>query len=377
VNAPADPKRLTTAASVAADVAEGGALSEQLDRPLAPVAATMSAPGYGRFVAAVLCGCGALLAAVLALNIVVDPFAAAGTGLVTPAVETDRWVKLDLIEHLRRSPEIVILGSSRARQAEPKFVEALTGHTAFNAAVGGGSAADAWVMTRYVGDRFPHAKQRYIWYVDAGIATNGINPQLEEDPRARRYLAGKDVHFTLADIGTYLGTQATFASFRVFRACVLDTCKTSIRYLPDGGIAAPTLHYLPEHARSLKASIDRLISAVLSAPKRQVRVDPARYEFFEKALAFMNAHGARPVIVINPIHPRVLAALRRRGFPRWKASLRYLRALHRRFHFVVVNCQDIRRWGGSAEDWSNATHVNRRNMRRMLRYVVAHSHALR
>jgi hypothetical protein len=48
--------------------------------------------------------------------------------------------------------------------------------------------------------------------------------------------------------------------------------------------------------------------------------------------------------------------------------------LQRRFRFVVVNCQDIRRWGGTAQDWSNATHVNRRNMRRMLRYVVAHSH---
>ena len=35
--------------------------------------------------------------------------------------------------------------------------------------------------------------------------------------------------------------------------------------------------------------------------------------------------------------------------------------------------QDIRKWGGSEYDWSNATHVNRANMRRMLRYIVAQS----
>jgi predicted MFS family arabinose efflux permease len=30
-------------------------------------------------------------------------------------------------------------------------------------------------------------------------------------------------------------------------------------------------------------------------------------------------------------------------------------------------------WGGNASDWTNAKHVDRLNMRRMLRYIVAHS----
>ena len=37
------------------------------------------------------------------------------------------------------------------------------------------------------------------------------------------------------------------------------------------------------------------------------------------------------------------------------------------------DCEDIHKWGGTDSDWTNATHVNRANMRRMLRYVVAHS----
>src|SRR5438105_6448008 len=109
--------------------------SERLERPLEPAVATVEATGYGRFVAASLCACGGLLAAVFVLNVLIDPFAAAGTGLVIPAVETDRSVKLNLIQQLGRSPGIVILGSSRARQAEPSFLSRITRHTAFNAAV--------------------------------------------------------------------------------------------------------------------------------------------------------------------------------------------------------------------------------------------------
>jgi hypothetical protein len=329
--------------------------------------------GHGRFVAAALAACLALLGGAFALNVLVDPFAIAGTGLLPTAVEADRSIKLNLIQQLRRGPEIVILGSSRARQAEPSILRRITGETVFNAAVTGGTAADAWVMSRYVTERFPHEPHRYIWFVDTGIATNGINPQLEEDPRAKRYLAGKSLDFTLGDVSTYIGPDASLASWHVIRACVLGTCKTKLRYLPDGAIAAPTLKYLPEHARSLRKSVAAALASIRAHPLRTPNTSPAKFKFFEQTIAYMNGHGTRPVIVLNPIYPSILAELRRQGFVKRKASLAYLRRLQRRLDFVVVDAQDIRRWGGSAKDFTNATHVNRRNMRRLLRYIVSHS----
>ena len=44
-----------------------------------------------------------------------------------------------------------------------------------------------------------------------------------------------------------------------------------------------------------------------------------------------------------------------------------------RHKLVVVDCQDIGKWGGTADDWTNATHVDQANMRRMLRYIAGHS----
>jgi hypothetical protein len=347
--------------------------AEKLERPLEPGVASLQATGYAKFVVATAGTCLALLAAALTLNVLVDPFAIDGIGLLPTAVEADRSIKLNLIQHLQRSPDIVLLGSSRARQAEPSFLSQITGETAFNAAVTGGTAADALVMARYVTDRFPRESHHYIWFVDAGIATKGINPQLAQDPRAKRYLAGKGVNFTLADVGTYIGPQASLASWRVLDKCFLHTCKARLRYLPDGAIARPTLKYLPEHAASLQNSIAHLVAAVRRHPPRNPNTNPDRYRFFEQAIAFMNAHGIRPVIVLNPIHPKVLAELRKHGFAQRKASLAYLHALHRRYHFILVDGQDIRRWGGSPQQFTNATHINRRNMRRLLRYIVAHS----
>src|SRR5919201_407778 len=261
----------------------------------------------------------------------------------------DRATKLTLIEKLARNPEIVILGSSRAREAEPSLLQALTGHRGFNAAVTGGTAADGWVVTRLIAGRFPRGRRRYLLFVDAGIATNGVPPDLAADPRARRYLPED--------------SPASSNGCRVSRT----------RYRPDGSIAHHYQRPRAQRARILARSVAALVARIREHPPRPGPIDPRRYVYFERTIAFMNSQGARPVIVLNPIHPRVLAELERYGFPKRAAALRYLAQLRERLDFVVVDCEDIRRWGGSAAHFENATHIDVVNMRRLLGHVVAHS----
>jgi hypothetical protein len=332
---------------------------------------------HSRFVTGFLAACLSVLATVLAFNIVIDPFALAGTGIVPTAVEPDRSVKLDLIQKLKRGPETLILGDSRGRQAEPAFLRQLTGHGGFNAAVTGGSAPDAWVFVRDIADRFPHQRRRYIWFTSVGLASSIVLPQLAQDPRARRYLRG-GAGFGLGDVKTYLSTDATKASWRVFRKCVLGSCRSYIGYHADGSLTNQSLHYLPEHAKSLRRSVARRIAQARASRTTlaQARADinaPGRFSYFDRMLEFMNRRGEVPVIVLNPVYPRLLAELEKKGYPGRRATLEKVAQLHKRFRFVFVDCQDIRRWGGNARDWSNATHVNRANMRRMLRYIVAYS----
>jgi hypothetical protein len=260
----------------------------------------------------------------------------------------DRLTKLTLIERLYRNPEILILGSSRARTAEPSFLQRLTGRTGFNAAVTGGTAGDAWVMTRYTADRFRRVPRRHLWFVDIAIATNGLNPELVIDPRARRYL-GED------------GRAGTAA------------CRLNSLYLADGSIAHRVSSSRRDRASVLAKSVASTVANIRLHPPQARSIDPRRYVYFERTIAFMNRHGSRPVIVVNPIHPRVLAELEKYGYPARETARTYFDQLRRRLDFIVVDCQDTRAWGGSASHFVDATHVDRVNMRRLLAYVVDHS----
>jgi len=321
-----------------------------------------------------------LLAAVLAINITIDPFALAGSGVVPTAVESDRSIKLTLLEKLKRGPEVLILGSSRSRQAEPSYVQKLTGHSGFNAGVTGGTSADEYVFVRLAASLFPHQKRRYIWFTDVGLASAGVNPQLANDRRARGFLPG-GANFDLGDVGTYLSTDATKASWRVFKKCVLATCTSRINYYADGSLTNQSLRYLPERAKSLRTSVEKLVASVgrthrTLAQARKDLAQPGRYYYFERALQFMNQRGEVPVIVLNPVYPTVFKELNKYGYAAKKASMEVLANFQKRYRFVFVDAQDIRKWGGTDYDWSNATHVNRANMRRMLKYIVAHSHGV-
>jgi len=288
----------------------------------------------------------------LALSVIVVPLALAGTDRVAIPLENNRSIKLDLIERLRRSPDILILGSSRARHAEPAYLQKLTGRTGFNAAVTGGGAPDAWVMSHCLADRFPAKKQRYLWFLSVGIAGDTIHPQLAGDARSQKYLS---------NTGRGCRDRSGLGAPAVKR------------YLPDGSINMASLPYVSERAKRLRLqkSVAKLIASIRQNPPTPSPAPPRVH--FERTLEYMNRHGARPVLVLNPIYPTVLAELEKYGFPGRQAAFEYLDGLRARFDFVLVDCQDISRWGGSPEDFTSATHVNRTNMRRMLVYIAANS----
>jgi hypothetical protein len=350
--------------------------SERLHRNLTPAIAEIGdTRGFFRYAVAALVALAVALCAIFMFNAIVDPLSLIGWRIVPPAVEADRSIKLDLIDRLKKNPQVVVLGSSRSRQAEPKFIQGLTGlKNGFNAGVTGGDSTDAWVMVQNIAARFPHARRAYIWFVDYKLASNGINPQLAEDPHSRPYLGGQSVRFSLADVGTYLGFQATDASYRVVKACMEGRCGAkNVLYNADGSLKGAALRLLPEDAPSLTKDVAEKMAAVKFQSPTLPRFKNSQLSYFEKSLAYMNAHGATPVIVLNPIYPSVYQLLQKRHSQRDAEALAELQKLQKQYHFVVVDGSNIHDWGGKAKWFNNATHINRLNMRLLLTYVVAHS----
>lgn len=260
----------------------------------------------------------------------------------------DRLTKLELIQHLRRSPDILILGSSRARVANPSTVTQLTRRSAFNAGVKGGAAADEYVFARVLAKRFPHARPAYLIFTDVGIAGDGVNPELADEPLAR----------------PYLGADASSDK---------TTCVPNGFYTKDGAIAYSAGLSASQRAARVAQGVAQALPKIDARGSAKVTINPAGTTYFQRLLAFANKHGATPVIVLNPIYPTVLAEHLKFGFPEQQAAETYLAWLHKRYRFVVINCEDITTWGGTTSDFFNYDHVDRANMDRMLAYVVAHS----
>jgi len=284
---------------------------------------------------------------------------ASGTALASPRSNPnpascsdhgDRFTKMQLLENLPQAPHILILGSSRARPAMPPLVASLTRGPAFNAGVHGGNASDEYVFAKLLAQRFPAAHPAYLIFVDVGIAIDAVNPELADQPLAR----------------PFLGADASSET---------STCIDNHGYTAWGGLTASE----PSKAQRLAKVAAGLPSALAGIPadaKRGHHIDPARTTYFQKLLALANAQGATPVVVLNPIYPKVLAARRKYGFPELKAANVYLAWLHARYKFVSLNCEDIRTWGGTAYDFSSIDHIDRYNMNRLLTYVVAHSNGV-
>jgi hypothetical protein len=268
---------------------------------------------------------------------------------------TDRSIKLDLIAKLKRGPQILVLGDSRGRQAEPSYLRRLTGHSGFNAAVMGGTAPDAWVFIRYTADRFPGERRRYIWFVSWGLAGDIPDPRTEADPRGAHYLQ---------EVEAYLDNQPLKVAWPKH---------PFTGYRADGGLAGKAWPPSDAHVRKVKAEAAAIVAHIRQHPPTTPHYGAKRFQLFEHLLAYVNGRGERPVIVFNPLYPTVYAELQRLGDPVMTSSLDYLHSLRGRYDFVVVNCENIHACGGNGADWANATHVNRFNMQRMLRYVVAHS----
>src|SRR5437879_4060201 len=94
----------TPAAQVTGSVADPTE-SERLHRNLTPaIAEVENGRAFLRYAVATVAALAVALSAVFMFNAIVDPFSFIGWRIVPPAVETDRSIKLDLIEKLKVNP---------------------------------------------------------------------------------------------------------------------------------------------------------------------------------------------------------------------------------------------------------------------------------
>lgn len=359
----------------------------------APCPVVDEPPGAARgFVAVVLVVAVGLLCAVGAVNAVVDPYASLGTQIVAPMVWSDRGEKVDLFEALDRPPEIVVLGSSRAMKLEPAYLERRTGRPGFNFAVSDGKAPDAFAVASYAHDHSQGVRQDYVWLMDLEtFSDDPVDPRLLGTGELAAYLpTGARLKGKAEDLAWLLSWTTVRDSLRALAhehdvdARDPATEGDDERQVPRPEFAADGFRRWDGHDRRAEKgrTLDDMLPAsvkVFTATYRDSFADlsPLAREYVERVLEATNAWGARPVIVLSPIHPRLREVLRPLGYDaRHREALGYLQSLHGRYDFILIDMTGLEAFGGSRAAFYDGVHMKVANTRRLIDAVIARSDAV-
>jgi hypothetical protein len=339
-----------------------------------------------RFALVLLVSAALLVAAVAGFNAVIDPYGTVGTGVVGPAVWTDRSEKVTLIKRLDASPQLVVYGSSRAMKVEPSYLRRRTGLRAFNAAVSSGRPTDAFVFSRLLDERFGQTPPAQLWLLDQeAFADDTIDSGLLQDPDLAPLLPSAQRLRDRAEGVSWLFSWSTLRTS--WRTLTHDEAQAQDPG-PEPSGQAPRAQ--PEFAadgfrewdvNDRRAERGRTLAKGLAASEQVFRgryeqgypgLAPTQRDFLERELAAANAAGSTPVIVLSPMHPQLLRVLGPLGWTRLhREATAYLRGLQTEHDFVLLDFSRIESFGGRPRDFFDGVHMKVANYRRLIDAVLA------
>jgi hypothetical protein len=341
-------------------------------------------PSKGRqtlwFLVVLVVAAAATMAAIGTLNTLADPYGLAGLRLLPSTTTSDRSIKADLVEELRLPPQLIVLGSSRSMLFEPAYLKQKTGLRTFNAGLNAGGPADVWAMVHLIHDRFPDSKPSYLWFVDVeSFVPFSVQRRTALEPRLARYIDGTAANTSWERVvARVFEDRATFFSWVTARESlrVLTHRKQAVRaqnayrkrFKADGSYshsqgstrAVFAKFYLKseQHYRDLYTNVYH-------------KLDPTVESYFERTLGYMNAHGAKPLLVLTSISPRLVKVVGPLGwYQRHSQVVDFVQSLHGRYRFVFVDLTDIRTFKGDPRGFSDGVHLTTANTRRTVDYLV-------
>jgi hypothetical protein len=340
------------------------------------------APGHRAFwfVLALVGVTAVVLAGVLALNVVADPYGSVGTHLFPTVTTSDRTVKADRIEALKEPPQLVVLGSSRSMRYEPSYLEKKTGLRTFNAGVNGiGGTADAWAMTQFIHEVWPESHPAYLWMVDVeSFVPFEVQARTANEPRLAKFVGAATAGKGVVELAKAIWQNRT-TEFS------LDTAKDSLRLLLNrdtaetkqskyqkqilaDGVLKQRRWSKKEWSRRYPGSVQRYTDLYKSVYHS---VDPQSQAYFKKTLRFMNDQGATPLIVLTPINPKLAKVLNPLGrLQRHQQVVSYIESLQGKYQFKFLDLTDPSVFGFDPKQFYDGMHMTTINTEKAIDYIL-------
>jgi hypothetical protein len=340
--------------------------------------------GQGRrafwFVFALIVVTALFMGAVMALNVIADPYGSVGTHYFPTVTTSDRTVKADRIEALKEPPELVVLGSSRSMRYEPSYLVEKTGLSTFNAGVNGiGGTADAWAMTQFIHDTWPESDPEYLWLLDVeSFVPFEIGARTANEPRMAQYVGQASVGKGPAEFAralwqnrsTLFSLDTAYDSARLllYREEAKNSQSKYQKQILADGVLKPRKWSEKEWKRRWPNSIERYSAIHKNVYKE---LDPTAQEYFEKTLDFMNEQGKTPVIVLTPVNPRLRRILAPLGWDeRHDEVVAYVESLQGEYDFVFIDMTDPTVFDYDKKEWYDGVHMTTVNTRPAIDHII-------
>jgi hypothetical protein len=277
-------------------------------------------------------------------------------------VRTDRSVKLRLLQRLTTPPRILILGGSRATRIEPAYFLQLTGRSGFNLAFQNGRPEDAWAFVNYAHRAFPTTPLQVVWFVHVeAFREQGLSPGLVQDETLSHW-------FPPALIAR---EKKKLPRSRNEVPPGRDLALT--RFGADGVVFRNRYDLAEDRGRRLSHAIDCSIRTALERyDTTTAALYPRSQQYFDKTMGLLDQMGTTQVVVLTPLHPRLLAAVRDAGWSERHAEVvAYLKRMQQRHGFRLLDLSELSSIGGDPDGFYDGFHVKRANARRLIRTIVS------
>jgi len=277
-------------------------------------------------------------------------------------LKSELRLKANLVrDNLRAAPELVFFGGSRSERFDPVVALRRTGLSAVNVARSCARPEDAWGYLNWFYKRWPGAKIRWVWGMQSGMLRDrDLDPALLQDRRFYPYfpdglLAQQRAH--LPDSPAKMPRKYAFLHNR---------------YSPRGLLLWNRYDQRLAQGYTLDQALDAYIARMLHTGLTSSEPDTRARRYFEQTIKLLNDHGTTPVIVIMPIHPRVLRVMKRHHLGGERQRLRdYLTELGQTLSIKVLDFTTIRSFNGKADWFYDGVHITRPNANRVIAAIKA------
>jgi hypothetical protein len=213
-----------------------------------------------------------------------------------------RWFKTEYYARLPRTPDVVVLGSSRAFQMSPGYIEDKLGYSAFNAAVDGGNIGDALVMTKFMLERHDHLLPKVLLIEVTPPLQKGTSRTATRSPvNLLPYMPPDTTQQAITQrlIALFDVQQLSEAIYSIRRHALYGRFEKPVALQPDGEVVQyfDPAEFTERLERTLHQGGDMVCDDL----------DAEGVRIVEELIALAEQHGTSIIFYISPRHPRYYA----------------------------------------------------------------------